>query len=536
MKYLKTVAIIFIFLITVKGLYSQQMKPYPVDCFDGFSLYGCYDGSYLGGQCKPESVDRYTSNPDAAFRVLIVYVQFQQDPYPYVSWWPAGSPPTYFGKLLSETKSSNSNWWDAYSETDARMSDYWMEVSRGQFNVIGKEVHVILDHDNGWYQSNGGGAVAMDELYSKLAANTDINWALYDQWSKNGSSFRYGPPYDGYIDMIYFIYRSGGTVLGNSSASFTSCNHPSGHIISNEEREIKILPSGSDIGSGFQIMGAGQPLDQTYAVSFIPAEHCHYTLGIRNGSWFGGHQPYGKVNNHFGLEEFLGPYELIRLGYFQTRKVDYASTSSYSLNDWTSRNNNPYTDPDEILELPIGDANNNEFFLIVNRQKKSTYDKIMWGDTAHGDPYRPLSSEQQDYGKGIYIYHAYPGAVGQGYQWQIPFDQECADGLFSYTIEGPYQPDWVCSPYIPFYRKSSIAAENNDNGGVEFGQNRFIHDGKSVGGWYGGIQAYQWLGIGKPSACGTGLDGTDRMFANDEEVWTSREWQGDRWDAWKQRI
>ena len=523
-------------LATVKESYSQSY-PYFVNCFPDSPPAFCYNNSFLGGQCKPESIDRYTPDPDAVFRVLIVYVQFDNDPYDNVSWWLRGSQPQYFGELLSETKHENTNWWDAYDENTARMSDYWMEVSRGKFHVIGKEVHKILPHDNQWYIDNynvNAGKYAMDDLYGMLAIDPDINWLLYDQWGGSMGNFIYGPG-DGYVDMIYFIFRSSNTVVGNSQASFAPCTHyPSPHVIYNQPgREIKIHPALSEFGSGFQIMGNGQPLEQWSAVSFIPAEHGHYTLGIRPGSnWFGGHQLYGKVNNHNGKDEFFSPYEMIRLGYFQTEKVDYGFSSSYSIDDWTSRNNFEYLDPDEILEVPIGDANRNEFFLIVNRQKVSTYDKIMWGDTARGNPYHPLSTEQQDYGKGIYIYHAYPGAVGPGYVWQIPFDQECADGLFNHSVEGPYPTDWECFPWLYYYKKTNVVYNMNDNGGT-IGINALNHDGKSVGGINAGIEEYQWLGIGGASACGSQLTGTDRVYSNLKQIWTSREFQGDRWDAWK---
>ncbi|HJY63438.1 MAG TPA: T9SS type A sorting domain-containing protein [Ignavibacteria bacterium] len=535
---MKTKTIVILMLISL-STYSQ-FNPHDVNCLDNQLFYYCYDNSYLGGQCKPESIDRYTTDLDAVFRVLTVYVQLQNDPFPDAPHWMRGQQPEYFGKLLSPVKINNPNWWDAYSEQDARMSDYWMEVSRGKFHVTGQEVNIILDHDNAWYISNGGGAAAMDELYGKLAAmGSEIDWPSYDQWSKNGTSFRYGSPYDGYVDMIYFIWRSKGTVLGDPSASFTSCNHGSGHVIYNLTRDIKILPAGNEFGSGFQISGAfGNPLEKWSAVSFIPAEHGHYTLGISNinGGWFGGHQNYGKVNNYFGYEEFYSPYELIRLGYFQTKKINYSITSSYSLDDWTTRNNKSYADADEILEVPIGDANRNEFFLIVNRQKVSTYDKIMWGDTAHDNPYRNINP---DYGKGVYIYHAYPGAIGQGYQWQIPFDQECADGLYNWVQDGYQLPDWSIEQYIPYLKKSTVVYDMNDDGGTDNSQQSLNnHDGKSLGYYERGV----WFGLGKKHPA-LYTDGTDRIWTNRTqnfncnpdniyEVWTSRELQGDRWDAW----
>jgi len=147
MKYLKIALIIIVLFFSVKEHYPQ-FNPHDVNCLDNQLFYNCYDNSYLGGQCKPESIDRYTDDPDAVFRVLIVYVQLQNDPFPDAPHWMRGQPPAYFGDLLATNKNTNTNWWDAYDEATARMSDYWMEVSRGKFHVIGQEFHFILDHDN----------------------------------------------------------------------------------------------------------------------------------------------------------------------------------------------------------------------------------------------------------------------------------------------------------------------------------------------------------------------------------------------------
>lgn len=269
-------------------------------------------------------------------------------------------------------------------------------------------------------------------------------------------------------------------------------------------------------------------------------------LGIRNQGWHGGHQVYGKVNNDFGMEEFYNPYELIRQGYFQTRKVQYSTTSNYTLNDWTSRNTSTYSDPDEILEVPIGDANRNEFFLIANRQKVSTYDKNMWGDTMRGDPYASLNDP--NYGKGIYIYHAYPGSIGSGYQWQVPFDQECADGLFNWEYVGDLNPDWNCGQPVPYYRPLNVSYAKNDPSTLSaFGQTYGLdnRDGKSVNNYFLEGTVWKpytsWFGIGSSPGCEQGM-GTDKYWTNKAknycysqypyQVWTSREWQGDRWDAW----
>src|SRR5438045_1438237 len=125
--------------------------------------------------------------------------------------------------------------------------------------------------------------------------------------------------------------------------------------------------------------------------------------------------------DEFGLDECLSPYESIRMGYMTTQLIDFWS-NTWSIGDYSSRDSSK---TGQVLEVPINGSN--EFFLICNREKVSTYDKIMWRDTAHDDPYRNINPE---YGKGVYIYHANPGT--SGYPFFIPIDQECADGLWTW--------------------------------------------------------------------------------------------------------
>lgn len=449
--------------------------------------------------------------------------------------------------MLADQKNSSNSWWESYDEATERMSDYWMEISRGKFHVVGQEIHKMLPHDNEWYESNGGTAKAMDDLYDLLSNDPSINWTLYDKWSKVGNSFVYSPQGDGFIDMIYFVFRSQTSVVGVPNARMSDCVHGDHVIYDNGSGIVKKLRSAySEYGSGLQIAGFQDAINLQYAVSFIGHEHGHYLLGVRDDDWHAGHQGYGKVNNYFGMEEFYSPYELIRTGYFQTKKITNWGTNDYTLLDWTTRNYENYSNPDEILEVPIGDANRNEFFLIVNRQKMSTYDIIMWGDDAHSDPY---NNETGVKGNGIYIYHAYPGAFGSGYQWQVPFDQECADGLWDWEYVNDIYPDWSCRQLVPYYRRTDPIFYLNDFSEFNIlGQSNGlqIKDGKSMNHHWndnGTMTIHKsWFGLGFSPGCESGF-GNDRIETNlilnapysyqyPYNVWTSREHQGDRWDAW----
>jgi hypothetical protein len=241
------------------------------------------------------------------------------------------------------------------------------------------------------------------------------------------------------------------------------------------------------------------PLTKEGITSFSEHEHGHYIFGA-------GHTSYGKMSSAYGCDEALSPWEVIYLGYAIPRKVDY-TVSDFSLGDFSSRNSN---DTGEVLEVPLFPPYNNEAFLIANRTKVSAYDRIMWGDTAHGDPYRVINPE---YGKGLYIYHSPSGFSS----YPAYMDQECADGLFKWTFAGYKHPDWSSVQEIGYYTSLEVSYDNDRSEG-----NKDCADNKSM---------LTWFGIGKLHDC-IGCDGTDKVYSNYTDVWTSRGLQGDRWDAW----
>lgn len=534
---LKLLMVFVAVLASYSLTYSQHFRPYDFQCKMPHSAQPPASPYLIGGLWKPESIIDYTSNEDAYFPVLIVYVQFLNDPGG--DWqdcpWHVGQPPSFMGSVIATSKARGygANWWDAYNENTQTLSDYWMEVSQGKLHVVGQEVSVILPHDVNWYEGQPKCVEqTMEDLYLSLQNNPNINWSNYDKWSKSGNTFHYNQP-DGYVDMMYIVARSNPRSIGYPEGYFIplgvfeDCTCGAEHIIyKNGPLVIKIQSSITETGSGFQISpGHGgsdysswvmySPMEKWATISFSEHEHGHYFFG--RGMYFEYHEQYAKVNDYHGTDEYLSPYELIKLGYQTPQEVDYNATSQYSIGDWTSRG----TSSSQILKVPIGDANRNEFFLLANREKVSNYDKIMWGDTAYANPYRNINP---DFGKGVYIYHAYPGQVGPGYPWGIHLDQECADGLFNWIQDGYQHPAWSCTQDVPYYKRTNVVYDTNDNGG-EIDQVLPAHDGKSL---------YTWFGIGKkevPECSNT--DGTDKVWTNSQEVWTSCESSGDRWDAWR---
>ena len=430
---MKKIVNIILFILFSSGIaISQQNNPNGFTC-ELPSNAPPVNQLVIGGQYKPERTDYAGVPGDAVFRVLVVFVQFLNDPGPEASYWPVNGVPTYLSNVVSEDRINNSNWWDAYNETNAPLSDFWMEASRGHFHVVGKSVNVILPHEYTYYQSFGSRGIEKinDDIYSILQDDPTIYWPDYDHWSKSGNTFSYVP--DGKVDMIYKVHRSHspfmGMPAGGIAVLYNSYSQGENYKIYDDGFGTQIFVNGGfgENGSGLTMTpGHGysendpnyfrySPMNKEGVVSFSEHEHGHYIFGS-------GHQKYGKMMGagaEYGLDEFLSPYESIRLGYMDFKSAVFNTTNS--ITDFSSRDNNSQG---QVLEVPI--SGSNEFFLIANRQRVSNYDRIMWGDTAHDDPYRNINP---DYGKGIYIYHAAPGITG--YPWLIPIDNECADGLWN---------------------------------------------------------------------------------------------------------
>ena len=207
---------------------------------------------------------------------------------------------------------------------------------------------------------------------------------------------------------------------------------------------------------------------------------------------------------------FYSPFEKLKLGYINPKTVNFTNNSSYIIGDISCRTTN-----NEVLKVPI---NSTEYFLIENRRKVSEYDVKMLGDTTR----LKMSFNSGEYGKGIYIYHIQ--SVNNQYSHEQ--DQECADGIWDWEVSGTAIPDWSESGTLPLLKRINLSNPiNNDNGNWGSLNNK---DGISAN-YIGGAGVY--FSLGKRNTA-VGLKGTDKVFTNYPEFWTSRELWGDRLDVW----
>ena len=330
-----------------------------------------------------------------------------------------------------------------------------------------------------------------------------LSWKQYDKWSGSEGNFHWIS--DDYIDMIIKVHRTksgANNVFPQNATGFACLGYPYGLTTEIPVQGGKIINDGYNVhGSGITIIGTSHgPCTKRWVFGIAIHELGHYLFG-------GGHS--GNGVGVMGGDMYLGLAESMQLGYLNSTLVNFSS-NPYTLGDITSRTSNG-----EILQVPI--TGPGEYFLISNRNKISFYDRTMLGDTAR-DEFDRITN----YGQGIYIYHHadISNCIG---------DLECADGLFNWTYSGQTTPDWDSAQMMDVYEPTSIPSPllNDKNGGT------INTDGRSCN--YvlpsNDKESASWFSRGKRHTP-TCIDGTDRIYTNDTDYWTSRQGAGDRWDGW----
>ena len=273
-------------------------------------------------------------------------------------------------------------------------------------------------------------------------------------------------------------------------------------------------------GSGLTVSFNGTRGDY---IGSLKHELAHFTIAT------GGHHTYSAVNFGLGRDSY-SPYDMILSGYMQPKIFNFNTQIDFTLGDFSSRNNDTIGN---ILKVPISGE---EYFLISSRRKVSRWDRVISGDTILK---LGTFSDNTEYGKGVYIYHIKNGIFHPGGDIS-PQDMECADGYWQWS-DSPsghhyqtvpttcYQspPGW---PYFnklnPLYTNDESIIENpiSVGDGQSF-YHSYCYNDTTCGAWV------KWWGFGEKEA-NSCLVGKDRRITNKNEIYSSLEAFGDRWDAW----
>ena len=528
MKKLKILCIILFLSINIK-IISQ---PYDYSCGTEIPGSESFTGpTFLGGKYKPHRSDigGATTGTDH-FPVLVVFVQFQNEPGDTtnmdVNYWRPGFAPNFANQTIRTSRNELTSWWDSYNGYD--FSDYWHEYSRGKFHIIGRAVSVILPHDYQWYVDYSGdklGKINRDTYDALNDTTLNIDWPFFDKWTYNSEgNFTFDP--DGRVDMLLKIHRHDPNRLLHATAGgyipLGSCEGADGNneytVYQSGSTAVKINGNTGGNGSGGVVCPKNSITDREFWLAVTTHEMGHYL-------WGHGHHQYCKMAAGMGGEFGLSPWEVVKLEYIEQQIVNYTNPNYYLL-DYMSRSGTSGTEG-EILQVPINESGS-QFFLLANRGNLSEWDKKMGGDTVAGYFLKDIN---EDYGKGVYIYHVSGGySEPSGNEKEI--DLECADGLWDWTQQGTSSPLWSQSIIHPVFVKTDVKYDQ-DNPAV---YNHLGKDGMSawVTGTVNGSPYTQgpWYSEGKSHTYSPLNHGIDRVYTNDKDFWYSYQVAGDRWDPW----
>lgn len=547
---MKKLIIFMLILITISNNIYSQVQNDQFDCqfFNPSNSNNAISTPY-GGRVKPNRTDMSGGLPaseDAYFPVLVVFVQFKDEPSDPRGTWPRNSAPTYLNNMISKQKRTNGNWWEYYNPETEILSSQWAEISRGVFHVISPVPDTV---------SNGAFSVVLPKTaqeyftffnYNKYKSDSAIHcdiwasvtsqgltdWRAFDRWKKVGNLFYYTPigQGDGKVDMIYKITKYRGGWVQDSIGTWTTIfldKAGYNQLGTNYSTETQVDSFGTKINYGGDENGSG------VTVSFR-GQLAQYigTMGHEHGHqlFSGGHSTYSRVSYGFGYDYFYSPADMILNGYMSSRNCTFNSTNG--LYDYSSRNSGS----GEILKIPV---QGNEYFLLVSRNKVSKWDRVMIGDSAQVDTY----GDNSESGKGLYIYHVPDGLNFPGGDISQQ-DMECADGLFKFEYAGQSAQQVVQDCYISgsnawyYYKKKSVIYNNDSSVLDRYAPTyaaRLVGDGISFRPYFGiinGEYAYglKWWGEGAQPTDNCDI-GIDRTFTNKKEIYTNFEVGGDRWDA-----
>lgn len=321
-----------------------------------------------GGLFKPSQ-----NAPEEYFRVLFVFVEFANDTNNY-SLWQSGQLPTYAYNLVDSLPSSNYR--------SFTMSDYWKVMSRGNFDFIGDVYpNLITLNSKEYYQNNNYSWYQINQMVFD-SINGKIDFWRYDNWylDESTGAFVFNERNgDGYLDMLYIIYREpekvwfgnfdGIAVLGYSGYYTTSsgvrigCNW------------LSHLSSGITMRRGANTSFYG-------LLSMLNHEFGHYLFGA-------GHTQMGGIMN--GRSET----NTFALSGYESERLGYSAFSVANQNNYTITMGDFISDG-HLLKIPIS---TNKCFIVENHQRLSKYDQIMRGGVLQGN-----FDTSTTLGKGIYIW------------------------------------------------------------------------------------------------------------------------------------
>jgi hypothetical protein len=301
-------------------------------------------------------------------RVLIVFASFPDDEkvHPY---WPAHKPPQSMDQFIDSDTTVR-------SQSAFNLTNYFNQMSMGQFHVVGDAVWVESWHSQSEYSNGSYGRANWSVLQESV--DPIVDFSKYDNWTNQSNHANVNAP-DSLVDMIIMVWRT--TVFDYVGEA--SLGYKTGFVVDGKRIEMG-FPERTDFPRG-----SGVTCEYTYGDD---PERLLRTMVHEIGHWLlGGAHPYNSVtlggkHQYWGMlcagqrvSSCANAYERERLGWITVPEI--APDVDISLPDYLTWG----------VALKHHPANGDpfEYFYLENHQQLSPFDDV--------------TSNQGD--KGLWILH-----------------------------------------------------------------------------------------------------------------------------------
>jgi hypothetical protein len=266
-------SLVICFLLTVQFIYPQSIDYEEFICGE---ISGSGDESQEGGKFKPSE-----TGSGEYFRILIVFAQFADDNEIF-SGWTSGELPDWADEFIDDESGS--------TYTDLTMSDYWDEMSQGNFDFIGDVYPELVSLPAGSTYA-GQNKNFMDANLDVLdSIDSNVDWSDYDNWEYDAVNQEFDfieGNADSYVDMILIIYRHAQTWFGAFTA-IASLGDAAYNYITHDSLTVRFEPATVTVlGSGITYRQGGFR-GHYNSIGIVAHEYGHYLFG-------GGHSTYGGI-------------------------------------------------------------------------------------------------------------------------------------------------------------------------------------------------------------------------------------------------
>lgn len=397
-------------------------------------LYSQFDN--VGQECATQSSYGLTNIPvktpysNDYLRCLVIYITFPDDTtsgYDYTIW----STPiqTQNSKPVNPYSGTNGHLIDSLIGNpnepfmsryhNYTLSDFFCEMSMGEYEVIGDEIAITLPLNSAQYRDAGYNRGSMNRyVLNYLDSTRNIDWSRYDNWSHINNQWVF--EFDGTAEMILMNYR---LIPNNDSGWFwdpayggeASLALPSsitfGNVTIGSENGITALNLLHATGRA-EIILEHEYSHKLFGSGGIPlsSDSYHINMGM-------------MTPGHNNTSYIMTPMERSApvVNYIPINVIDQTGIYTDTLPD--------YTESGISYKIKIP-GTSNEYVWIANHQKKSVYDGIArGGSNCYDINFGELDPYCSD-GKGLIIYR-------QGYgcsNLNEPYDVISAKGKYDWTV------------------------------------------------------------------------------------------------------